>query len=160
MKSICIIIVAVIVLFGIATHSMHRNQANPYADQIIGSWVMYEGGNVAPEVLSFFANGSGYSYMLSEEFVETDQPPIHIASSFLSTPLSFTWNIQTDVLCVMFEDGTDMQYSLSIESDSNRWPVLSLQYDIGSGGWVPALIIKQHEIELKFLYIHPGIIIL
>ena len=80
--------------------------------------------------------------MLSEEFVETDQPPIHIASSFLSTPLSFTWNIQTDVLCVMFEDGTDMQYSLSIESDSNRWPVLSLQYDIGSGGWVPALIIK------------------
>ena len=24
---------------------------------------MYEGGNVAPEVLSFFANGSGYSYM-------------------------------------------------------------------------------------------------
>ena len=131
MKSICIIIVAAIVLFGIATHSMHRNQANPYA-----------GGNVAPEVLSFFANGSGYSYMLSEEFVETDQPPIHIASSFLSTPLSFTWNIQTDVLCVMFEDGTDMQYSLSIESDSNRWPVLSLQYDIGSGGWVPALIIK------------------
>ena len=116
MKSICIIIVAAIVLFGIATHSMHRNQANPYADQIIGSWVMYEGGNVAPEVLSFFANGSGYSYML--------------------------WNIQTDVLCVMFEDGTDMQYSLSIESDSNRWPVLSLQYDIGSGGWVPALIIK------------------
>lgn len=101
MKSICIIIVAAIVLFGIATHSMHRNQANPYADQIIGSWVMYEGGNVAPEVLSFFANGSGYSYMLSEEFVETDQPPIHIASSFLSTPLSFTWNIQTDVLCVM-----------------------------------------------------------
>ena len=95
MKSICIIIVAAIVLFGIATHSMHRNQANPYADQIIGSWVMYEGGNVAPEVLSFFANGSGYSYMLSEEFVETDQPPIHIASSFLSTPLSFTWNIQT-----------------------------------------------------------------
>lgn len=142
MKSICIIIVAAIVLFGIATHSMHRNQANPYADQIIGSWVMYEGGNVAPEVLSFFANGSGYSYMLSEEFVETDQPPIHIASSFLSTPLSFTWNIQTDVLCVMFEDGTDMQYSLSIESDSNRWPVLSFQYDIGSGGWVPALIIK------------------
>jgi len=63
MKSICIIIVAAIVLFGIATHSMHRNQANPYADQIIGSWVMYEGGNVAPEVLSFFANGSGYSYM-------------------------------------------------------------------------------------------------
>ena len=43
MKSICIIIVAAIVLFGIATHSMHRNQANPYADQIIGSWVMYEG---------------------------------------------------------------------------------------------------------------------
>ena len=38
MKSICIIIVAAIVLFGIATHSMHRNQANPYADQIIGSW--------------------------------------------------------------------------------------------------------------------------
>ena len=63
MKSICIIIVAAIVLFGIATHSMHRNQANPYADQIIGSWVMYEGGNVAPEVLSFFANGSGYSYI-------------------------------------------------------------------------------------------------
>lgn len=35
MKSICIIIVAAIVLFGIATHSMHRNQANPYADQIM-----------------------------------------------------------------------------------------------------------------------------
>ena len=141
-KSWCIIVIVAIVLIGITTHSVLRIQANPYADQIIGSWVMYEGGNVAPEVLSFFANGSGYSYMLSEDFVETEQLPIHIASSFLNTPLSFTWNIQKNVLCVMFEDGKDMQYKLSIESDSNKWTFLSLQYDIGSGGWVPALIIE------------------
>ena len=43
MKSICIIIVAAIDLFAIATHSIHRNQPNNYADQIIGSWVMNEG---------------------------------------------------------------------------------------------------------------------
>ena len=54
MKSVCIIIVAAIVLFGIATHSMHRNQANPYADQIIGSWVMYEGGKRCARSPIFF----------------------------------------------------------------------------------------------------------
>lgn len=35
MKSICIIIVAAIVLFGIATHSMHRNQAIPMQTKLL-----------------------------------------------------------------------------------------------------------------------------
>lgn len=143
MKNRRIIAFAAIVLSGVAIFALHHLKVTPYAKQIVGSWVMYEGGNVAPEILSFFADGSGQSYMLSEDFTEADQPPFRIAYHDLSNPRSFMWDIQAQELCIIFEDGVDMQYILSIESGSNGWNVLTLQYDIGSGGWVSAQIVEQ-----------------
>ena len=143
MKNMRIIVVAALVLSSVAIFALHHLKASPYTKRIVGSWVMYEGGNVAPEVLSFFADGSGRSYMLSEDFTEADQPPFRIAYHYLSDPRSFMWDIQEQELCIIFEDGADMQYILSIESGSNGWHVLSLQYDIGSGGWVSAQIVEQ-----------------
>ncbi len=138
-KSIIIAIaVIVLVLLLIAGFACWRNMqpSNP----LVGTWMLYEGGYVAPEVLTFNADGSGVAYELTEAYQDNSMTDVQIPRSYLEHAENFRWSTENGMLTFDYESGG--RYSLKMSFDTTfSVRLLSLHEQFGSGGWIPAEII-------------------
>ncbi len=147
MKKVCIITLAAVVVITAMLFIFWPEAPSQYVEKIVGSWLIYEGGNVAPDVLSFRDDGTGKSYMLSENHPDMNQAPADIEEEYLVDPCAFSWHIQKgddsqEYLSLAFENGENKQFKLIIGPSSNGWIILSLLENFGGGGWIPARIVE------------------
>ena len=138
MKKPIIITAAILAILALVGFVCWRN-THP-STPLAGTWMLYEGGYVAPEVLTFNANGSGVAYDLSDAYQNHGMTDVHIPRSCLENAERFQWSIEKGVLTFSYESGE--QDSLQVSFDETfAVPILSLQENGGSGGWIPAEII-------------------
>ena len=140
MRKSIIITAAVIALVIILITGFACWRKMQFSDPLIGTWMLYEGGYVAPEVLTFHADGSGIAYALSEAYQDNRMTNVQIPQSCLEQAESFRWRAENGMLTFSYESGE--QDSLRVSFDETfAVPILSLQESGGSGGWIPAEIV-------------------
>ena len=78
-----------IVLFGNAL-------AEQSSSSLEGAWVLYEGGDVAPEVIVFMSGGHGLCYKLIDSYISDSWVwEHHIKNEYLTSPKEFSWTIES-----------------------------------------------------------------
>lgn len=96
------------------------------AFDIEGTWVLYDGGCVAPEVLHFCRNASGTSYDLVDYCDEVWLNGNPLTFDMVKNPNAFTWEIleQKDTACDQYK------YTLLIEYQNNYETIVyNLDYE-------------------------------
>ncbi len=157
MKKVCIMTFAAVVLIAALLFIFWPEAPSQYMEKIVGTWLIYEGGNVAPDVLSFCDDGTGQAYTLNESYPDTNQAPAYMTEAFLMDPCSFSWNIQKgddsqQYLTLAFENGENERFRVTIGPESNGWTFLSLYDGEFGGGWIPAQIIRQKIVGSWMIY--------
>lgn len=138
MKKLIIITAAILAILALAGFVCWRNMQP--TTPLAGTWMLYEGGYVAPEVLTFNANGSGVAYDLSDAYQDHGMTDVHIPRSCLEHAEIFQWSIENGMLTFSYESGKQDSLRVSFD-EAFAVPILSLQENGGSGGWIPAEII-------------------
>lgn len=115
---------------------------SPQEHPLTGSWVIYEGGYVAPEVLIFQEDGKGRAFDLPEDYEEVWLDGQPIPSQYLREALEFSWLMQEEgKMELFFSSSFPQEYMITFEEnmDGTGLPGFSLQLEDGSsGGWVKA----------------------
>ena len=115
-----------------------------------GAWVLYEGGDAAPEVLVFMAGGLGTCYELCESLVsDTWVWEQQIKKEYLTNPQEFSWVIEfveqsslhtTCFLLTIQIDELITKYSAELIPDMSGTGldclVLTVMQEGGGGGWL------------------------
>lgn len=107
--------------------------------ELVGTWMLYEGGYVAPEVLTFDADGTGVAYTLSDAYQDNSMADVQIPRSLLEDAAEFQWSVEDETLTFLYASGVSESLTLSYYTMEGV-RMLSLQVAGGGGGWVPAEI--------------------
>ena len=135
---IMIAAVSMLVMILIAGFVCWRNMQ--FSDPLVGTWLLYEGGSVAPEVLVFHTDGSGMAYALSEAYQDNSMTDVQIPRSYLEHAESFRWTTENGMLTFSYESGQQDSLMMSFDTTFDV-RILSLDEGFGGGGWIPAEII-------------------
>ncbi|MBQ4639054.1 MAG: hypothetical protein IJB69_00885 [Clostridia bacterium] len=115
---------------------------SPAENPLPGSWVIYEGGQVAPDILVFHEDGKGRAYDLPREYAEVWLDGQPIPPQYLQEAREFTWQLQDEgKIELFFSSSSRQEYRITFEEnmDGTGLPGFSLQLEDGSGGgWVKA----------------------
>lgn len=107
---------------------------------LTGSWVIYAGGYVAPEVLIFHEDGKGRAYDLPEDYEEVWLDGQPIPPQYLQEAREFTWQLQEEgKMELFFSSSFPQEYMITFEAnmDGTGLPGFTLQLEGGyGGGWV------------------------
>ena len=134
----CVLMVCVItILIGVSS----RSHACTSKDiDITGTWLLYSGGNVAPDVLQFYSDGTGITATLLD-YVCYDEK--YISSNMLQNYQKVNWRLTTD-------DSHNMVLSIAGAEEVNEYQLL-FEYNVypnhpfllclriwdAGGGWIP-----------------------
>lgn len=109
---------------------------------LYGTWVLYAGGQVAPEVLIFQEDGKGRAFDLPVDYEEVWLDGQPIPPQYLQEAREFTWQLQEEgKMELFFSSSFPQEYIITFEEnmDGTGLPGFSLQLEDGSGGgWVKA----------------------
>ena len=119
------------------------NNQNGISDehQLVGSWAIYAGGTLAPELMVFSSDGSGKGYGFTDDYEETWLNQEAFDPSFIDEKLAFSWQAEPQnetelfVLTIYYENGTNETYQAMIESNVDGTNFLGLSlfaYDSGA----------------------------
>ena len=133
-----IVAVIMFVIFLIAGFACWRNMQS--SNPLVGTWMLYEGGYVAPEVLAFNADGSGVAYELCEAYQDNSMTDVQIPRSYLEHAESFRWSTENGMLTFSYESGKQDSLMMSFDTTFDV-RILSLDEGFGGGGYVPAEIV-------------------
>ena len=84
-----VIVLALLLAAGLTCWKNLQPSASP-----VGTWILYEGGYVAPEVLTFNADGSGVGYALSVAYQDDNLKDVKIPRKYLEQEEQYRWYIQ------------------------------------------------------------------
>ena len=138
-KSIAITITVIVLAFFLIAGFACWRSMRPSVP-LVGTWMLYEGGYVAPEVLTFHADGSGTAYGLSDAYQDNRMTDVQIPQSCLEHAESFRWSTENGMLTFSYESGKQDSLMMSFDTTFDV-RILSLDEGFGSGGWIPAEII-------------------
>lgn len=137
MKRSILIVCAVLILFGLSSLSYATISQDT---DITGTWLLYSGGNVAPDILQFYSDGTGITANLSDY---TYYDETYISSNMLQDFQKVNWYISTDdsykmVLSIAYAEKVK-EYQLSFEYNiyPNHPFLLCLCTSDAGGGWIP-----------------------
>ena len=116
------------------------NNENQNTNGLVGTWLLYEGGYVAPEVLTFNEDGTGVAYALSDTYQDNSMTNVQIPRSCLDHAEDFRWSVESGALTFIYADGDSKSYELSFYTMTDV-RMLSLNDGSGGGGYVPAEIV-------------------
>lgn len=116
------------------------NNGKQNTDDLIGTWLLYEGGYVAPEVLTFNEDGTGVAYALSDMYQDNSMTNVQIPRSCLDHAEDFRWSVESSTLTFIYTDGDSKSYKMSFYTMTDV-RMLSLNDGSGGGGYVPAEIV-------------------
>lgn len=109
---------------------------------LVGAWMIYDGydgGDLAPDVLVFAADGTGIGYALDGDGLDNGMENIVLPRERLSDAQPFHWQQSGKTLTMTYDAGDTRQLEIGISPMGNTRE-LSLTLAGVGGGWIPVTI--------------------
>lgn len=137
-KLLISVVVALIVAAACVGTLMQNNQTR----SLVGAWMIYDGydgGDLAPNVLVFAADGTGIGYALDSDGLDNGMENIVLPRERLSDAQPFHWQQSGKTLTMTYDAGDTRQLEIGI-SPMGSTRELSLTLAGLGGGWIPVTI--------------------
>lgn len=136
------LLISVAVALMVAAACVGTLMQNKQTRSLVGAWMIYDGydgGDLAPNVLVFAADGTGIGYALDSDGLDNGMENIVLPRERLSDAQPFHWQQSGKTLTMTYDAGDTLQLEIGIfPMGSTR--ELSLTLAGVSGGWIPVTI--------------------
>lgn len=136
------LLISVAVALMVAAACMGTLMQNKQTRSLIGAWMIYDGydgGDLAPNVLVFAADGTGIGYALDSDGLDNGMENILLPRERLSDAQPFHWQQSGKTLTMTYDAGDTRQLEIGISPMGNTRE-LSLTLGGLGGGWIPVTI--------------------
>lgn len=126
----------------VAAACMGTLMQNKQTRSLVGAWMIYDGydgGDLAPNVLVFAADGTGIGYALDSDGLDNGMENILLPRERLSDAQPFHWQQSGKTLTMTYDAGDTRQLEIGISPMGNTRE-LSLTLGGLGGGWIPVKI--------------------
>ena len=136
------LLISVAVALMVAAACMGTLMQNKQKRSLVGAWMIYDGydgGDLAPNVLVFAADGTGIGYALDSDGLDNGMENILLPRERLSDAQPFHWQQSGKTLTMTYDAGDTRQLEIGISPMGNTRE-LSLTLAGVGGGWIPVTI--------------------
>ena len=136
------LLISVVVALIVAAACMGTLMQNMQTRSLVGAWMIYDGydgGDLAPNVLVFAADGTGIGYALDSDGLDNGMENIVLPRERLSDAQPFHWQQSGKTLTMTYDAGDTRQLEIGI-SPMGSTRELSLTLAGVGGGWIPVTI--------------------
>lgn len=136
------LLISVAVALMVAAACMGKLMQNRQTRSLVGAWMIYDGydgGDLAPNVLVFAADGTGIGYALDSDGLDNGMENILLPRERLSDAQPFHWQQSGKTLTMTYDAGDTRQLEIGISPMGNTRE-LSLTLGGLGGGWIPVTI--------------------
>lgn len=136
------LLISVAVALMVAAACMGTLMQNRQTRSLVGAWMIYDGydgGDLAPNVLVFAADGTGIGYALDSDGLDNGMENIVLPRERLSDAQPFHWQQSGKTLTMTYDAGDTRQLEIGI-SPMGSTRELSLTLAGVGGGWIPVTI--------------------
>lgn len=136
------LLISVAVALMVAAACMGTLMQNKQTRRLVGAWMIYDGydgGDLAPNVLVFAADGTGIGYALDSDGLDNGMENILLPRERLSDAQPFHWQQSGKTLTMTYDAGDIRQLEIGISPMGNTRE-LSLTLGGLGGGWIPVTI--------------------
>lgn len=136
------LLISVAVALMVAAACMGTLMQNRQTRSLVGAWMIYDGydgGDLAPNVLVFAADGTGIGYALDSDGLDNGMENIVLPRERLSDAQPFHWQQSGKTLTMTYDAGDARQLEIGISPMGNTRE-LSLTLAGVGGGWIPVTI--------------------
>lgn len=136
------LLISVAVALIVAAACVGTLMQNKQTRSLVGAWMIYDGydgGDLAPNVLVFAADGTGIGYALDSDGLDNGMENILLPRERLSDAQPFHWQQSGKTLTMTYDAGDTRQLEIGI-SPMGSTRELSLTLGGLGGGWIPVTI--------------------
>ena len=136
------LLISVAVALMVAAACVGMLMQNKQTRSLVGAWMIYDGydgGDLAPNVLVFAADGTGIGYALDSDGLDNGMENIRLPHERLSDAQPFHWQQSGKTLTMTYDAGDTRQLEIGI-SPMGSTRELSLTLAGVGGGWIPVTI--------------------
>ena len=136
------LLISVVVALIVAAACVGTLMQNKQTRSLVGAWMIYDGydgGDLAPNVLVFAADGTGIGYALDSDGLDNGMENIVLPRERLSDAQPFHWQQSGKTLTMTYDAGDTRQLEIDISPMGNTRE-LSLTLAGVGGGWIPVTI--------------------
>lgn len=136
------LLISVAVALMVAAACMGTLMQNKQTRSLVGAWMIYDGydgGDLAPNVLVFAADGTGIGYALDSDGLDNGMENILLPRERLSDAQPFHWQQSGKTLTMTYDASDTRQLEIGIFPMGNTRE-LSLTLGGLGGGWIPVTI--------------------
>ncbi len=136
------LLISVAVALMVAAACVGTLMQNKQTRSLVGAWMIYDGydgGDLAPNVLVFAADGTGIGYALDSDGLDNGMENIVLPRERLSDAQPFQWQQSGKTLTMTYDAGDIRQLEIGI-SPMGSTRELSLTLAGVGGGWIPVTI--------------------
>ena len=136
------LLISVAVALIVAAACMGTLMQNKQTRSLVGAWMIYDGydgGDLAPNVLVFAADGTGIGYALDSDGLDNGMENVVLPRERLSDAQPFHWQQSGKTLTMTYDAGDTRQLNIGI-SPMGSTRELSLTLAGVGGGWIPVTI--------------------
>lgn len=136
------LLISVAVALMVAAACVGTLMQNRQTRSLVGAWMIYDGydgGDLAPNVLVFAADGTGIGYALDSDGLDNGLENIVLPRERLSDAQPFHWQQSGKTLTMTYDAGDTRQLEIGI-SPMGSTRELSLTLAGVGGGWIPVTI--------------------
>ncbi len=136
------LLISVAVALIVAAACVGTLMQNKQTRSLVGAWMIYDGydgGDLAPNVLVFAADGTGIGYALDSDGLDNGMENIVLPRERLSDAQPFHWQQSGKTLTMTYDAGDTRQLEIDISPMGNTRE-LSLTLGGLGGGWIPVTI--------------------
>ena len=136
------LLISVAVALMVAAACVGTLMQNKQTRSLVGAWMIYDGydgGDLAPNVLVFAADGTGIGYALDSDGLDNGMENIVLPRERLSDAQPFHWQQSGKTLTMTYDAGDTRQLEIGI-SPMGSTRELSLTLAGVGGGWIPVTI--------------------
>lgn len=136
------LLISVAVALMVAAACMGTLMQNRQTRSLVGAWMIYDGydgGDLAPNVLVFAADGTGIGYALDSDGLDNGMENILLPRERLSDAQPFHWQQSDKTLTMTYDAGDTRQLEIGISPMGNTRELSLTLGDLG-GGWIPVTI--------------------
>ena len=136
------LLISVAVALLVAAACVGTLMQNKQTRSLVGAWMIYDGydgGDLAPNVLVFAADGTGIGYALDSDGLDNGMENIVLPRERLSDAQPFHWQQSGKTLTMTYDAGDTRQLEIGISPMGNTRE-LSLTLAGVGGGWIPVTI--------------------
>lgn len=136
------LLISVAVTLMVAAACVGTLMQNMQTRSLVGAWMIYDGydgGDLAPNVLMFAADGTGIGYALDSDGLDNGMENTVLPRERLSDAQPFHWQQSGKTLTMAYDAGDARQLEIGI-SPMGSTRELSLTLAGVGGGWIPVTI--------------------